>query len=108
MSSDSEDEPQPGTSSASAPNNRNQRRQPGSRRSRRLVPDGDWRAECRELLEMIWQCEDSEPFREPVDTLEHPGNLYNQGLILQLLWFFINHLYFFFNIGLNLYIVLKI
>uniref|UniRef100_A0A336MD76 CSON013811 protein n=1 Tax=Culicoides sonorensis TaxID=179676 RepID=A0A336MD76_CULSO len=62
--SDADNEPQPGPS-----------RPTGSRRSRRLVPDGDWRAECRELLEMIWQCEDSEPFREPVDTLEHPDYL---------------------------------
>ncbi|XP_058119125.1 bromodomain and WD repeat-containing protein 3 [Anopheles coustani] len=47
----------------------------GSRRSRRLVPEGDWRVDCRELLEMIWQCDDSEPFREPVDTIEHPDYL---------------------------------
>lgn len=64
--SDGETEPQPGPSSG---------RMNGSRRSRRLGPDGDWRAECRELLEMIWQCDDSEPFREPVDTLEHPDYL---------------------------------
>lgn len=65
VSSESDGEPTPGPST----------RPSGSRRSRRLVPDGDWRAECRELLEMIWQCEDSEPFREPVDTLEHPDYL---------------------------------
>lgn len=28
--------------------------------------------DCRELLEMIWQCDDSSPFRQPVDSLEHP------------------------------------
>lgn len=33
----------------------------------------DWRIKCRQLLEMIWLCDDSTPFREPVDTLEHPG-----------------------------------
>lgn len=28
------------------------------------------------MLEMIWQCDDSSPFREPVDIIEHPD--YNQ------------------------------
>lgn len=76
MSSDSESETnQPGPST-SRPNNRNNRKPPaGSRRSRRLVPEGDWRVDCRELLEMIWQCDDSEPFREPVDTIQHPDYL---------------------------------
>jgi len=32
----------------------------------------DWRRECRDLLEMLWSCEDSTPFRMPVDQLEHP------------------------------------
>ncbi|XP_052866159.1 bromodomain and WD repeat-containing protein 3 [Anopheles cruzii] len=53
----------------------NRRPPAGSRRSRRLVPEGDWRVDCREILEMIWQCDDSEPFREPVDTIEHPDYL---------------------------------
>lgn len=33
----------------------------------------DWRARCREILEVIWNSSDSVPFREPVDSLEHPG-----------------------------------
>lgn len=32
----------------------------------------DWKLACRQLLESLWQCEDSIPFREPVDRLEHP------------------------------------
>lgn len=41
-------------------------------RSQRLGAPTDWRVECRELLELIWQCDDSNPFREPVDIIEHP------------------------------------
>ncbi|XP_055603175.1 bromodomain and WD repeat-containing protein 3-like [Uranotaenia lowii] len=72
ISSDSDSEsPRPGPSTS----NNNRRRPAGSRRSRRLVPEGDWRVDCRELLEMIWQGDDSEPFREPVDTIQHPDYL---------------------------------
>lgn len=31
-----------------------------------------WRGRCKELLDLIVQCEDSEPFREPVDLQEYP------------------------------------
>lgn len=31
-----------------------------------------WRGRCKELLDLIFQCEDSEPFREPVDLQEYP------------------------------------
>ncbi|KAM9003270.1 PH-interacting protein isoform X1 [Sarcophilus harrisii] len=31
-----------------------------------------WRNQCQELLNLIFQCEDSEPFRQPVDLLEYP------------------------------------
>ncbi|XP_052896754.1 bromodomain and WD repeat-containing protein 3 [Anopheles moucheti] len=82
LSSDSETErhrPGPSTSSAAGAgpsgSGISSNRRTGSRRSRRLVPEGDWRVDCRELLEMIWQCDDSEPFREPVDTIEHPDYL---------------------------------
>lgn len=34
---------------------------------------GDWRDKCRQLLDIIWESNDSIPFREPVDTIEHPG-----------------------------------
>lgn len=71
ISSESEDDPQPSTSTAAPA--RDPKKQNGSRRSRRLKHLKDWRIECRELLEVVWHCDDSEPFREPVDTLEHPG-----------------------------------
>lgn len=31
-----------------------------------------WKDRCRELLELIFQCEDSEPFRQPVDLEDYP------------------------------------
>ncbi|KAM4693154.1 PH-interacting protein [Discoglossus pictus] len=30
-----------------------------------------WKKQCEELLNLIFQCEDSEPFRQPVDLLEY-------------------------------------
>uniref|UniRef100_A0A671S5J4 Bromo domain-containing protein n=1 Tax=Sinocyclocheilus anshuiensis TaxID=1608454 RepID=A0A671S5J4_9TELE len=45
-------------------------------RSLRSKPSSDpqsWKGRCRELLELIFQCEDSEPFRQPVDLEEYPG-----------------------------------
>ncbi|XP_017883326.1 PH-interacting protein isoform X2 [Ceratina calcarata] len=53
----------PSTSTQRATSSRNLRSQE--------VPT-DWRINCRQLLETLWQCEDSIPFREPVDRLEHP------------------------------------
>ncbi|XP_016840176.1 bromodomain and WD repeat-containing protein 1-like isoform X4 [Nasonia vitripennis] len=35
----------------------------------------DWQVACQKLLDTLWQCEDSIPFREPVDLLEHPEYL---------------------------------
>ncbi|XP_069743525.1 PH-interacting protein isoform X2 [Narcine bancroftii] len=31
-----------------------------------------WKERCRELLDLIFQCEDSEPFRRPVDLFQYP------------------------------------
>lgn len=45
------------------------------RRSTRSRPNEDWQTKCRDLLEMIWAREDSTPFREPVDSIEHPDYL---------------------------------
>lgn len=36
-----------------------------------LNPDG-WKVECKQLLETIIQCEDSEPFRQAVDINAYP------------------------------------
>ncbi|XP_008311418.1 PH-interacting protein [Cynoglossus semilaevis] len=48
------------------------------RRQRTRPPSYDphaWRGRCKELLDLIFQCEDSEPFREPVDLQEYPDYL---------------------------------
>lgn len=39
-----------------------------------IDPD-DWRRQCIDLLELLWQQEDAEPFREPVNTEELVGYL---------------------------------
>ncbi|TRY87016.1 hypothetical protein DNTS_009121, partial [Danionella cerebrum] len=47
-------------------------------RSLRSKPSSDpqaWKERCKELLELIFQCEDSEPFRQPVDLEEYPDYL---------------------------------
>uniref|UniRef100_A0A4W3H5X2 Bromo domain-containing protein n=1 Tax=Callorhinchus milii TaxID=7868 RepID=A0A4W3H5X2_CALMI len=33
-----------------------------------------WKTQCKELVEILFQCEDSEPFRQPVDLFEYPVN----------------------------------
>ncbi|XP_006886837.1 PREDICTED: bromodomain and WD repeat-containing protein 1-like [Elephantulus edwardii] len=32
----------------------------------------NWKKQCEELVNLIFQCEDSEPFRQPVDLVEYP------------------------------------
>ncbi|XP_030376234.1 bromodomain and WD repeat-containing protein 3 isoform X2 [Scaptodrosophila lebanonensis] len=46
-----------------------------TRRSNRIRSDGDWRSDCRQLLDLMWTRPDSLPFREPVDTIEFPDYL---------------------------------
>uniref|UniRef100_A0A4W6D1L0 Bromodomain and WD repeat domain containing 1 n=1 Tax=Lates calcarifer TaxID=8187 RepID=A0A4W6D1L0_LATCA len=42
-------------------------------RSVEVVPDRDaWKEQCKNLLNYIFQCEDSEPFRQPVDPQNYP------------------------------------
>lgn len=36
-----------------------------------------WKRQCQELLNLIFQCEDSEPFRQPVDLLEYPVSIFS-------------------------------
>uniref|UniRef100_A0A665VSN0 PH-interacting protein n=1 Tax=Echeneis naucrates TaxID=173247 RepID=A0A665VSN0_ECHNA len=53
-------------------------RRPMQRQLRTRPPLYDphaWRGRCKELLDLIFQCEDSEPFREPVDLQEYPDYL---------------------------------
>ncbi|XP_076874728.1 PH-interacting protein isoform X2 [Brachyhypopomus gauderio] len=77
-SSDDEDEDEeaetPGTSKCS----KKGKPQPILRNLRNKPAIGDpqaWRGRCRELLELIFQCEDSEPFRQPVDLVDYPDYL---------------------------------
>ncbi|XP_072218482.1 PH-interacting protein isoform X1 [Leuresthes tenuis] len=53
-------------------------RRPMQRQLRARPPSYDphaWRSRCKELLDLLFQCEDSEPFREPVDLQEYPDYL---------------------------------
>ncbi|CAO1416510.1 unnamed protein product [Diamesa serratosioi] len=77
VSSESESETnQPGPSTSTSRGGPSNSRTNGSRRSRRLIPEGgDWRMRCRELLQVIWDHSDAAPFRLPVDTLNHPDYL---------------------------------
>ncbi|XP_004842422.1 bromodomain and WD repeat-containing protein 1 isoform X1 [Heterocephalus glaber] len=34
--------------------------------------ESSWKRQCKELVSLIFQCEDSEPFRQPVDLVEYP------------------------------------
>ncbi|XP_027626765.1 bromodomain and WD repeat-containing protein 1 isoform X3 [Tupaia chinensis] len=34
--------------------------------------ESNWKKQCKELVSLIFQCEDSEPFRQPVDLVEYP------------------------------------
>ncbi|MGH0125533.1 UNVERIFIED_CONTAM: hypothetical protein FKN15_036267, partial [Acipenser sinensis] len=43
-----------------------------------------WKTQCKELLDLIFQCEDSEPFRQPVDLQEYP--IYSMSLRLSALF----------------------
>uniref|UniRef100_A0A4W4HN26 PH-interacting protein n=1 Tax=Electrophorus electricus TaxID=8005 RepID=A0A4W4HN26_ELEEL len=77
-SSDDEEEDEetetPGTSKCS----KKGKQQPILRNLRNKAASGDpqaWRGRCRELLELIFQCEDSEPFRQPVDLVDYPDYL---------------------------------
>jgi bromodomain and WD repeat domain containing protein 1/3 len=45
-------------------------------RSRKLdFKSDDWRINCRDLLLNIWGSSDGQPFRQPVDLVEHPDYL---------------------------------
>uniref|UniRef100_A0A674BYG6 Pleckstrin homology domain interacting protein n=1 Tax=Salmo trutta TaxID=8032 RepID=A0A674BYG6_SALTR len=46
----------------------------GVRRGRPLDPQA-WRGRSKELIDLLFQCEDSEPFRQPVDLEQYPDYL---------------------------------
>ncbi|CAB1348003.1 unnamed protein product [Coregonus sp. 'balchen'] len=45
-------------------------------RSVETVPDRDsWKGQCKRLMNYVFECEDSEPFRKPVDPTSYPDYL---------------------------------
>jgi len=34
-----------------------------------------WKQQCKDLLDALWRCEDSSPFRMPVNIIDHPDYL---------------------------------
>uniref|UniRef100_A0A8C7HGD3 Bromodomain and WD repeat domain containing 1 n=1 Tax=Oncorhynchus kisutch TaxID=8019 RepID=A0A8C7HGD3_ONCKI len=49
---------------------------PSSQRSSETVPDPDsWKGQCKRLMNYVFECEDSEPFRKPVDPTSYPDYL---------------------------------
>ncbi|XP_075227824.1 bromodomain and WD repeat-containing protein isoform X2 [Lycorma delicatula] len=68
----------PGPSTSQQPSTRSLRTVRATRRTaqpvvaQRTSQPFDWRRACKEMLDAIWSARDSEPFREPVDRLEHP------------------------------------
>ena len=46
---------------------------PSPQRSVETVPDQDsWKGQCKRLMNYVFECEDSEPFRKPVDPASYP------------------------------------
>uniref|UniRef100_A0A2K6FCT2 Bromodomain and WD repeat domain containing 3 n=1 Tax=Propithecus coquereli TaxID=379532 RepID=A0A2K6FCT2_PROCO len=50
----------------------------GRRQSLKCNPDA-WKKQCKELLSLIYEREDSEPFRQPADPLFYPGHQEQDG-----------------------------
>ncbi|XP_062870970.1 PH-interacting protein [Trichomycterus rosablanca] len=76
--SDDEEEDEEHESPGTSKRNMKGKQKPILRNLRNKPASGDpqaWRSRCRELLELIFQCEDSEPFRQPVDLEEYPDYL---------------------------------
>ncbi|KAM6465548.1 PH-interacting protein isoform 1-T1 [Liasis olivaceus] len=72
--SDSEEEEEKDTDMPGTSTRKRKDHQP-KRRLRNRAQSYDiqaWKRQCQELLNLIFQCEDSEPFRQPVDLLEYP------------------------------------
>ncbi|XP_048361765.1 PH-interacting protein [Sphaerodactylus townsendi] len=72
--SDSEEEEEKDTNMPGTSTRKRKDHQP-KRRLRNRAQSYDiqaWKRQCQELLNLIFQCEDSEPFRQPVDLLEYP------------------------------------
>ncbi|CAL1586002.1 unnamed protein product [Knipowitschia caucasica] len=77
-SEDSDDEEEDEDTNTPGTSTRNQGRRSTQRPLRNRNSSYDphsWKSRCKDLLDLIFQCEDSEPFREPVDLLEYPDYL---------------------------------
>ncbi|KAK7907157.1 hypothetical protein WMY93_015769 [Mugilogobius chulae] len=77
-SEDSDDEEEDEDTNTPGTSTRNQGRRATQRQLRNRNSSYDphsWKSRCKELLDLIFQCEDSEPFREPVDLQEYPDYL---------------------------------
>uniref|UniRef100_A0A8C7DC27 Pleckstrin homology domain interacting protein n=1 Tax=Oncorhynchus kisutch TaxID=8019 RepID=A0A8C7DC27_ONCKI len=73
--SDTEDEDEDTDTPGTSTRNRKQlQRRGGVRRGRPLDPQA-WRGRSKELIDLLFQCEDSEPFRQPVDLEQYPDYL---------------------------------
>lgn len=69
-SEEAEDSDQPGPSSGRRAKATLERSLRASRRGQSMISQPfDWKRECRELLEHLWACRDSEPFRYFVDSI---------------------------------------
>ncbi|XP_030641693.1 PH-interacting protein [Chanos chanos] len=76
--SDDEDEDEEPDAPGTSTRTKKGQRQPMLRTLRNKAQCQDpqaWKERCKELLDLIFQCEDSEPFREPVDLQEYPDYL---------------------------------
>lgn len=54
-----------------------------------VIQDRDaWKDTCKRLLDYMFQCEDSEPFRQPVDQNEYPdyANIIDTPMDLETVW----------------------
>lgn len=68
---------------------------PSSSRSLRSLPNryfknsNDWKLEAKNLIDGIWDCEDSVPFRAPVNSVKYPGMCFEtkRNIVYFLLFF---------------------
>ncbi|KAG7460831.1 hypothetical protein MATL_G00203080 [Megalops atlanticus] len=73
--SDTEEEEDEDTDAPGTSTRKKKEHKPIMRKLRNKTQSYDikaWKTRCKELLDLIFQCEDSEPFRQPVDLQEYP------------------------------------
>lgn len=58
---------------------------PSPQHSVETVPDQDsWKGQCKRLMNYVFECEDSEPFRKPVDPTSYPVRKQSSTVIVTL------------------------